>query len=101
MKREEWSAHDVNAYFDRLAAAQQSAEQEVELSEEGLMTRREVAEFLAVSVRTVQRIEVRGDLPRVTVRGLRLAFYRRRDVGQLLEPQKPAKFKLLSPGEWG
>ncbi len=55
----------------------------------GLMQRREVAEFLSVSVRTVQRMEARGTLTRVTVRGIKLAFYRASEVKALISDGKP------------
>ncbi len=57
----------------------------------GLMTRREVAEFLAVSVRTVQRMEAHETLIRVDVPGVRGARYRRREVEALISGDRTGK----------
>ncbi len=70
-------------------------------TDEGLMTRREVADYLCLSTRTIQRMDARGTLTRVTVRGLKLAFYRASEVKALISDGKPRQFKLLKGGEWG
>jgi hypothetical protein len=61
---------------------------------EGLMQQVEVAEFLSVSARTLQRMAARGNLTPVYVRGCRAVFYRRREVeGVIIEgPRRSRKF---------
>ncbi len=70
-------------------------------TDEGLMTRREVADYLSVSTRTIQRMDARGTLTRITVRGLKLAFYRASEVKALISDGQPREFRLLKRGEWG
>ncbi len=103
MKREEWRALRESAKFAENIPSYMSDREATEETDswEGLWQRREVAEFLGVCVRTVQRLEQRGVLTRVTVRGLKLAFYRASEVKSVISDGKPRQFKLLKGGEWG
>jgi hypothetical protein len=100
MKSEEWRVLRKLGKFGESTPGYMSDREETEETEEtdweGLMTRREVADFLAVSIRTVQRLEARETLTRVTVRGLKLAFYRASEVKALISDGKPRQFRLLT-----